>query len=149
MKKILLSFLVVFILIQLIRPTKNDSRNNINHISTVIETPNEVTQILINSCNDCHSNFTKYPWYSEIAPVSWYLASHVNDGKEHLNFSEWKAYNKYQKEHILNDFEEVLEAHKMPLQSYLLLHKEAEMSKENYKSLIAWVKTLKEVSYEY
>ena len=144
MKKVLLSIAVVFILIQLIRPNKNDSKNNINHISTVIEMPDEVEQILITSCNDCHSNSTVYPWYSEFAPVSWYLASHVNDGKEHLNLSEWTAYNKYQKEHILNDFEEVLQSHEMPLKSYLLLHKEAEMSKEQYSALLAWVKTIKE-----
>lgn len=144
MKKVLLSIVVVFILIQIIRPTKNDSRNNINHISTVIDVPFEVENILKNSCNDCHSNFTNYPWYSEIAPVSWYLASHVNDGKEHLNFSEWKTYNKFQKEHILNDFEEVLASHEMPLKSYLILHEEAEMSKEQYETLLAWVKTIKE-----
>ncbi|SNR75313.1 Haem-binding domain-containing protein [Lutibacter agarilyticus] len=144
MKKVLLSIVVVFILIQLIRPHKNDSKNNINHISTVIDVPDEVEQILLNSCNDCHSNSTVYPWYSEIAPVSWYLASHVNDGKAHLNFSEWTAYNKYQKEHILKNFEEVLLSHEMPLKSYLLLHKEAEMSKEQYNALVAWVKTIKE-----
>lgn len=144
MKKVLFSVVVVFILIQLIRPNKNDSRNNINHISTVIEVPVEVEKILKNSCNDCHSNFTNYPWYSEIAPVSWYLASHVNDGKEHLNLSEWTAYNTYQKEHILNDFEEVLMSHEMPLKSYLILHKEAELSKEQYNVLLAWVKTIKE-----
>lgn len=144
MKKVLFSVVVVFILIQLIRPNKNDSRNNINHISTVIEVPVEVEKILKNSCNDCHSNFTNYPWYSEIAPVSWYLASHVNDGKEHLNLSEWTAYNKYQKEHILNDFEEVLMSHQMPLKSYLILHKEAELTKEQYNVLLAWVKTIKE-----
>ncbi len=144
MKKVLLGILVGFILIQLIRPHKNDSKNNINHISTVIDVPDEVEQILLNSCNDCHSNSTVYPWYSEIAPVSWYLASHVNDGKEHLNFSEWKTYNAHQKEHILNDLEEVLQSHEMPLKSYLILHKEAEMSKEQYSALVAWVKTIKE-----
>lgn len=144
MKKVLLGVLVGFILIQLIRPHKNDSKNNINHISTDIDVPSEVEKILIKSCNDCHSNSTTYPWYSEIAPVSWYLTSHVNDGKEHLNFSEWTAYNKYQKEHILNDLEEVLQSHEMPLKSYLLLHKEAQISKEQYSALVAWVKTIKE-----
>ena len=142
MKKVLLGILVGFILIQLIRPHKNDSKNDINHISTIMPIPAEVEVILKTSCNDCHSNSTVYPWYSEIAPVSWYLASHVNDGKEHLNLSEWTAYNTYQKEHILNDFEEVLMSHEMPLKSYLLLHKEAEISKEQYNALVAWVQTI-------
>ncbi|MFD1292720.1 heme-binding domain-containing protein [Lutibacter holmesii] len=142
MKKVLLGVLVGIILIQLIRPNKNDSQNNTNHISTIAPIPSEVEAILKTSCYDCHSNSTIYPWYSEIAPVSWYLASHVNDGKEHLNLSEWTTYNSYQKEHILNNFEEVLVRHQMPLKSYLLVHKEAEMSKEQYNTLIAWVKTL-------
>jgi len=144
MKKVLLGILVGFVLIQLIRPEKNDSKNDINHVSTIMPIPTEVEAILKTSCNDCHSNSTVYPWYSEIAPVSWYLASHVNDGKEHLNLSEWTAYNSYQKEHILNDFEEVLMSHEMPLKSYLILHKEAELSKDQYNVLIDWVKTIKE-----
>lgn len=143
MKKKLLGILVVFILIQLIRPTKNNSQNNINHIATIMPIPSEVELILTKSCNDCHSNSTNYPWYSEIAPVSWYLASHVNDGKEHLNLSEWTAYNVYQKEYILNNFEEVLKSHQMPLKSYELLHKEAILTAEQYKMLVAWVKTIK------
>lgn len=142
MKKVLLGLLVVFILMQMIRPNKNDSRNDINHISTVINVPDQVQEILKTSCNDCHSNFTNYPWYSEIAPVSWYLASHVNDGKKHMNLSDWTVYNKNQQDHILKDFEEVLETHEMPLKSYLILHKEAELTAEQYEILINWVKAI-------
>lgn len=142
MKKVLLGLLVVFILMQMIRPNKNDSRNDINHISTVINVPNQVQEILKTSCNDCHSNFTNYPWYSEIAPVSWYLASHVNDGKKHMNLSDWTIYNKNQQDHILKDFEEVVETHEMPLKSYLILHKEAEMTAEQYEILMNWVKSI-------
>jgi hypothetical protein len=142
MKKIFLGILVVFILIQFIRPTKNDSRNGVNDITTVMEVPNEVQLILKTSCNDCHSNYTNYPWYSEIAPVSWYLASHVNDGKKHLNLSEWTVYNENQKEHILKDFEEVLESHEMPLESYLWIHKDAKMTSEQYEVLMNWVKSI-------
>ena len=142
MKKVLLGILVVSILIQFIRPEKNNSKNVINDISTVMEVPEEVQKIIKTSCADCHSNYTKYPWYSEIAPVSWYLAQHVNEGKEHLNFSEWAAYNKNQKSHILKDLEEELDEHKMPLKSYLILHKEAEVTKEQYTILLNWVKTI-------
>jgi hypothetical protein len=142
MKKIVLGIIVVFILIQFIRPAKNDSRNNVNDISTVMEVPTEVQQILKTSCNDCHSNYTEYPWYSEVAPVSWYLASHVNDGKKHMNLSEWTVYNKNQKEHILKDFEEVLESHEMPLESYLWVHEEAKMTSEQYTTLMNWVKSI-------
>lgn len=142
MKKVLLSILVFVILIQFIRPEKNSSNNFENDITNQYQIPSEVQKIIKTSCADCHSNNTKYPWYNEIAPASWFLAMHVNDGKEHLNFSEWTAYNKHQKEHIINDLEEVLETHEMPLGSYLLLHKEAELTKEQYTIFYNWVKTL-------
>ena len=83
-----------------------------------------------------------YPWYAEIAPVSWYLASHVNEGKEHLNFSEWTAYNKHQKEHILNDLKEVIEEKEMPLKSYLIIHEKAGMTKDQYDAFSKWLNTI-------
>jgi len=144
MKKVVLGILVVFILIQFIRPDKNDSKNYTNDITTVMEVPEDVQLILKTSCADCHSNHTVYPWYNDVAPVSWFIASHVNDGKEHLNFSEWTGYNKNQKDHILNDLEEVLQSRGMPLSSYLKKHKEAEMTDTQYNTLLNWVKTIKE-----
>ncbi|MFK5959345.1 MAG: heme-binding domain-containing protein [Lutibacter sp.] len=142
MKKVLLGILVVIILIQFIRPEKNDSNDKTSDITTVMEVPDNVNQIIKTSCLDCHSNTTMYPWYSEIAPVSWYLAQHVNEGKEHLNFSEWAAYNKDQKNHILKDLKEELEDHEMPLKSYLILHKDAKMTKKQYETVLNWVKTI-------
>ena len=92
---------------------------------------------------DCHSNSTNYPWYSEIAPASWYLAQHVNEGKEHLNFSEWAAYNKDQQAHILKDIKEVLNDREMPLKSYLLIHKDAKLTENQYQILYDWVNSIK------
>jgi hypothetical protein len=143
MKKILLALLSVVVLIQFIRPEKNNSQNYSNDISKVVEVPTEVQEILKTSCNDCHSNNTVYPWYSEIAPISWYLASHVSEGKEHLNFSEWTAYNENQKSHIIKDIEEELEEQKMPLKSYLIIHKDAKMTEDQYNTLLNWVKAIK------
>ncbi len=138
MKKIVLYVLAGVILIQFIRPEKNDSSIETNALIV----PAEISVLLEKSCNDCHSNKTEYPWYSEIAPVSWYLAFHVNDGKEHLNLSEWNAYNKDQKKHIIHDIQEVLEEKEMPLKSYLILHDEAKLGNEEYELLVNWAKTL-------
>lgn len=142
MKKGITVLLIVVVLIQFIRPEKNDSKEGLNDISTVMNIPDEVKSIIKTSCADCHSNYTKYPWYSEIAPVSWYLAQHVNEGKEHLNFSEWTSYNKDQKKHILKDLKEELEGNEMPLRSYLIIHENAKMNKNQYKTLLNWVKTI-------
>ena len=142
MRKVLLGLLVGLILIQFISPEKNDSGNRNNDYTTVMQVPNEVKEIIKTSCADCHSNKTKYPWYSNIAPVSWFIAHHINEGKEHLNFSEWTAYNNDQKDHIIKDLEEELEEQKMPLKSYLLIHKDAILTQDQYNILLAWVKTL-------
>lgn len=143
MRKVLLGILVLLILIQFIRPDKNDSGDWTNDYTAAMQVPDQVKEIIKTSCADCHSNSTEYPWYSEIAPISWYLAGHVNKGKEHLNFSEWTAYNKDQKKHIIKDLKEELEDHKMPLKSYLLMHEDAKMTESQYKVLLDWVKTLK------
>jgi len=143
MKKVLLILLAAFILIQFVRPEKNDSKNEMNAMSTVMEIPVEATKIIQTSCADCHSNATKYPWYSEIAPASWYLAQHVKEGKENLNFSEWTTYNKDQQAHILKDIKEVLNEREMPLKSYLLIHKEAKLTENQYQILYDWANTVK------
>lgn len=143
MKKVLLILLVVFILMQFIRPEKNDSKNEMNAMGTVMDIPVEVTKIIQTSCADCHSNATKYPWYSKIAPASWFLAQHVKEGKENLNFSEWTAYNKDQQAHILKDIKEVLNEREMPLKSYLLINKEAKLTENQYQILYDWANAIK------
>ncbi|MDP3312794.1 heme-binding domain-containing protein [Lutibacter sp.] len=143
MKKTIIVLLILLFAIQFIRPEKNTTGINDNHISNAFVVPDEVKLILKNSCNDCHSNATIYPWYSEIAPASWYLAQHVNDGKKHLNFSEWMNYNANQKKHIINDLEEVLEEQEMPLKSYTLVHETAKLTPFQYQILKDWVATIK------
>lgn len=143
MKKALLAILVVIIAIQFIRPEKNDSKNEMNAISTLMEIPVEVNKIIQTSCADCHSNSTNYPWYNKIAPSSWFLAQHIKEGKEKLNFSEWTAYNKDQKSHVLKNIKEVLNEREMPLKSYLLIHKDAKLTENQYQILYDWVNTIK------
>jgi hypothetical protein len=142
MRNLFLIVLVVFVLIQFIIPEKNDSKNEMNAMSTVMEIPVEANRIIQTSCADCHSNSTNYPWYNKIAPASWFLAQHVKKGKEHLNFSEWTAYNKDQKEHILKNLKEVLNEREMPIKSYVLVHKELGLSENQYQILYDWVNTI-------
>ncbi|WP_457618760.1 heme-binding domain-containing protein [Lutibacter sp.] len=142
MKKILLGVLVVLILIQFISPQKNNSKDYTNDITTELQIPDEVLQIIKTSCADCHSNLTVYPWYNKIAPFSWYLAQHVNEGKEHLNFSEWTKYNKDQKNHIIKDLKEVIKKREMPLTTYVLIHKNAAMNESQNKLFLDWINTI-------
>ncbi len=143
MKKKIAIIIGVFILIQFIRPSKNNGDIETYTINKEALVPSEVQRILEVSCYDCHSNKTVYPWYSEVAPISWYIAHHVNEGKEHFNISEWTRYNKYQKENIIYSLEKTIQREKMPLKSYLLKHPEATLSKSQKELLIKWIKTLK------
>ena len=144
-KKIGWALLIIIVVIQFIRPKKNQaatvSANDISHLYTV--TP-EVQKILDRACNDCHSNNTKYPWYSNIQPVGWWLADHVKDGKKELNFSEFATYDPKRRHHKLEEVMEMVKENEMPLDSYLWVHDEAKLSADDKKTLLLWASVLME-----
>ncbi|MDX1830223.1 MAG: heme-binding domain-containing protein [Lutibacter sp.] len=142
-KKIIGIIIILLVLIQFIQPEKNQSKDYTNDISTEINIPQNVQQIIKTSCADCHSNYTVYPWYNNIAPVSWFLANHVNEGKEHLNFSEWTTYNTRQKNHIIKELKEVIKEKEMPLTSYTLIHKDAILTEQQNTALLDWLNSIK------
>ncbi|MDR1877502.1 MAG: heme-binding domain-containing protein [Flavobacteriaceae bacterium] len=142
MKKILIITLLVLVAIQFIRIDKtNPPVDAEQDYVTMTHAPVEVKNILKRACYDCHSNEVKYPWYTNIAPVSWYIKEHINQGKEYLNFSEFGKYNKYQKEHVITGLFHVIEKRTMPLDSYVWLHEEAALSAEDNKILLEWFET--------
>ena len=143
MRKVFFYLLVVILLAQLIRPHKNSGKEvSKNNISTQLNLPENIQGIINRSCNDCHSNNTNYQWYHAIAPFSWVVASHVKEGKEHLNFSEWATYNENQKEHIIDELKETISAREMPLVGYLKFHPEAVLSDVDNQKLLDWIKDL-------
>lgn len=143
LKRILAVLVVILILIQFIRPEKNNSNDNTYALDTKYTVPENVSNILAVACNDCHSNNTRYPWYSNIQPVAWWLNSHVEEGKEHLNFSEFTNRPLAYQYHKLEETVEEVEERKMPLPSYtnLGLHAEANLSDEQRTLLIDWAKS--------
>lgn len=140
-RKILIGLLVVFIAIQFYRPEKNISKEN--HTAMFLrETnpPKEVRTILQNSCFDCHSNNTRYPWYNNIAPVSFWLADHIEEGKSELNFSEWETYSDKKKDHKLEELYEEAQHRSMPLKEYTWTHKEAKLTDAQIEAVVKWAK---------
>lgn len=103
--------------------------------------PGAVENILVRSCNDCHTNKTEYPWYSQIAPSSWFLANHISDGRRHLNFSEWRTYEISRKRRKLEEVCEQVKEREMPLPSYLWIHWGAKLSDEEVKILCDWTES--------
>lgn len=142
-KKILLILAAIFLIIQFIRPARNVSNTvSANDISKHYTVPADVQNILKVSCNDCHSNNTKYPWYTNIQPVGWWMQFHVDDGKEHLNFSEFATYPAKRQHHKLEEVIEEIKGDHMPLNSYLWIHKDAKLSQQQKETLTSWAAQL-------
>ena len=142
-KKILLVLLVLLVVIQFIRPDKNASDDQTYAVSTTYKVPEEVNQILKVACNDCHSNKTEYPWYANFQPSAWWLDDHVQDGKRHLNFSNFTQLPLAVQNHKFEELVETVEEKEMPLESYtyLGLHAEANLTKQQRTVLIDWSKS--------
>jgi hypothetical protein len=98
----------------------------------------DVRAILERSCRDCHSNDTRWPWYSHVAPVSWMLLQHVNGGRDRMNYSEWTSYDTDDQDKFLNGMCSLTKKGRMPLPSYLWIHRGATLSDGDVKALCAW-----------
>lgn len=145
-KKIALALLVVLIAMQFYRPEKNVTEKGHDMVFITETQPQpELKTLLKQACYDCHSNNTVYPWYNNVAPVSYWLADHVNDGKKHLNFSEWESYSAKKKDHKLEEVIEMVEELEMPLNEYTWTHEEARLTEEQRHAVIAWAKKTREL----
>lgn len=142
-KKISIALLVILVLIQFIPVEKNDSGDQQFNISNNYEIPGNVQTILKNACNDCHSNQTEYPWYSKIQPVGFWLNNHIQDGKRHLNFSEFTNRPLAYQNHKLEETIEMVEQNEMPIPSYTYmgLHPEANLTEGEKQEIIDWAKS--------
>lgn len=148
MKRILkIGAIVLFLIvvaIQFIRPSfSNPPIVPGQPIEDSVFVPAEVQMVMSRSCNDCHSNKTLYPWYSQITPFSWFLAGHIEDGRRELNFSEWGSYTSKKKIHKLEEICEMVEGGAMPLPSYLWIHRDAALNADQQKMLCEWAKAEK------
>ena len=129
MKKILLWIVGVFIVMQLVPVDRtNKPVDKKQNFVDVLQSPKQVQEILKNACYDCHSNEVKYPKYAYVAPISWSVKHHINEGRERVNFSEWTSYNAEQKDHILDDIIESVQNKEMPLKGYIPMHPEANLT---------------------
>jgi hypothetical protein len=87
--------------------------------------------LAVRACFDCHSNETVYPWYSNVAPMSWLLQRHVTEGRRKLNFSTWGR-GEQEVEHLAR----MIQSGEMPGWDYLLLHPEARLTGAEKQQLI-------------
>ncbi len=140
-KLLAIVIIALIVLIQLYRPERYFTEEiTSDHITKQLTVPANVESILKRSCYDCHSNHTKWPWYSAVAPVSWFVISDVNNGRSKMNFSEWGKYSKNKQAIKLDNICDMINDGKMPLKQYLYIHKDAVLSKEDKDILCKWSK---------
>lgn len=142
-KKILIGLLVIVLLMQIMQPTKNQSEAlSQNDISYTYSMPAGVHEILVKKCYDCHSNNTQYPWYVHVQPIGWWMASHIKEGKDELDFSEFKTYSTKKASHKLEEVSEQIAEGHMPINSYLWLHPEGKVTPQELETINAWISSL-------
>jgi DNA replicative helicase MCM subunit Mcm2 (Cdc46/Mcm family) len=144
-KKILLFLLLALVVIQFIHPSRNKASGpQPNNIANVFTIPGDVKNILAKACNDCHSNNTRYPWYTNMQPVHWWLENHISDGKKELNLDEYTNKNLRYQYHKLEEIAEQVKDGEMPLDSYTWMHKDAILTEAEKNTLINWADAMRD-----
>lgn len=145
LKKILLALAVLALGLQAVRPAKNlGEAEGPDSVVKRHAVPAKVRAVLQKACYDCHSDRTAYPWYAEIQPVGWWLASHVNDGKRHLNLSHFARYDAQRAAHKLDEIVDTVLARSMPLKSYTWVHRDAVLTQAEINAVADWAEALRD-----
>lgn len=143
MKKLFAVLFIAFILIQFF-PVEQDNPITDPDMDflRIKKTSESMSAIIRNSCYDCHSNETNYPWYTRLQPVGWFMKNHIDEGRKHLNFSVFATYELKQQAHKLKEAAEMVGYHEMPLDSYLLVHPQSSLSTQQRAQLVKYLLTL-------
>jgi len=131
--------IVLLLAAQLVRPARiNPPVPESRSLEAVARITPAVSAVLERACRDCHSNRTVWPWYSNVAPVSWFVIDHVNHARSHLNFSTWADYEPRRAGKLLRSMCGETKNGYMPLPSYLLVHRHARLTSDDIAALCAW-----------
>ncbi|WP_338770406.1 heme-binding domain-containing protein [Bernardetia sp. ABR2-2B] len=147
--KIIFVLLIIGVGIQFIPTPINQDRkeNTPTAFVKLYSPPLKVQNLLKNSCNDCHSNYTAYPWYNKLQPMSWFLERHIKEGKSELNFDEFDTYSDRKKRNKLTSIKGQIEENEMPLSSYTFIHRESKLSDKEKEILIFYFDSLSALYY--
>jgi DNA replicative helicase MCM subunit Mcm2 (Cdc46/Mcm family) len=142
-KKIMLFLLAALVIIQFIHPKKNKAEGQQpNYIGNTYAIPVDVKTILAKACNDCHTNNTNYPWYTNLQPVHWWLNKHINNGKKEINFDEYTKRSLRFQYHKMEEVIEQVKEGEMPLNSYTWVHKDAKLTPEEKAKITGWAQSV-------
>jgi hypothetical protein len=143
LKKISLGVLVLFIIIQLYRPEleKKLGKGSIS-FEEIYNVPVNIKTILKNSCNDCHSNTTNFPWYAQVQPFRFLIYNHIIEGRSNLNFSEFGDYSERKRTNKIKSMVSQIKSNEMPISSYELMHSNAHLNAGQRDTLLIWLNQL-------
>jgi len=145
LKRFFIALLILFVVIQFFRIDKSvPSHDPSGDFLVMYKTDQKTTDLLKNACYDCHSYQSSYPWYAEIAPISWRIANHIEEGREELNFSEWSSYTSGKQKDKLNECVEEIRNGNMPDPGYVKMHAEADLNPQDKELLISYFQSIRD-----
>lgn len=147
-RKILFTVFILIVIMQFIQPDRTSETTQSLDITKAYTVPANIQAILTRSCYDCHSNSTRYPWYTYIQPLGWWMASHIREGKSELNFDEFGDYSSRRQKSKIKAIAESIKDETMPLPSYTLMHRSAKLSEKDKKLLIQWLDEIQNGSFK-
>lgn len=130
---IIIVVIVIVVILQLIPVARTNPP-----VSQEVNASDAIIDVLRQSCYDCHSNETVWPWYSYIAPASWLVARDVQEAREDMNFSTWDQYSEEERSEFREEIWEEVEEGEMPLSMYTLMHPGARLDDQDMSILQGW-----------
>ena len=139
-KLVVVALIVFLVVIQIFQPRRtNPNVANANSLKAHVRVPDDVYAALVHSCGDCHTDRTRWPWYSHIAPFSWVITDDVNQGRRHMDFEDWEAQqDPKQANDRLVDICQEIEKRGMPPFSYRVFHRDLQLKPQEITSICAW-----------
>ncbi|HFK5509247.1 TPA: heme-binding domain-containing protein [Elizabethkingia anophelis] len=144
-RKIFFAGIILLLFLQFFQPVRNINKGQApsSDFLRIYDPPIRIKRTLLNSCYDCHSNNSTYPFYSYVQPISYFLEKHISKGKRELNFNEWGNYSSRKRRNKLSAIREQIETNKMPLASYLVIHRNAKLSEAQKQELFKWMESIR------
>ena len=136
----------VFLAGQLIRPARtNPPTDPARTLGARLPVTPAASAVMNRACRDCHSNDSRWPWYTNVTPTNWFVANHVHHAREHLNYSLWATYDEDEQDKFLGNICSLAQRRRMPLPSYLLVHRGAKLSDVEIKTLCDWTEKMRDM----
>ena len=137
--RILIGVPAFLLLIQFLGPEKsNPPIDPLRTVEAHLKVTSQVSALFERACQNCHSHKTEWSWYSNVAPVSWFVIDNVNFGRSLMNFSDWAQYDGEEVIRLLEQNCELVKEGEMPIVPYQWMHDESHLDEEDIRVICEW-----------